>query len=117
MKDLDLAWAQWAPADIERAAADAIAAREAALRALKAVPAGDRTFDNTVAALERAGNSVADVQQTLQLLTNVHPDPAVRDAAQAAHDRMDDANVAVVHDRGIWEAVSQWAASEGTGGL
>jgi len=104
-------WTTWGPADIGAAAADAIAAREAALSALKQIPAGERTFANTIGALDRAYGAHADVQQVVEFLMDVHPAAAVREAAHAAQARMDAATLAITHDRGLWEAVQAWEAT------
>jgi len=102
------AWTGWGPADIGTAAADAIAAREAALSAFKQLPAAERTFANTIGELDRITGTYADVQQAVEFLMDVHPDAQVRDAAHAAQGRMDAANIAVTHDRSIWDAVQAW---------
>lgn len=111
MTAMDWGWITWKPADTAAAAEAAIAAKRAAYMAVKVVPSGERTFENTIAALERAGDGASDTQQILQFLTSVHPDPVLRDAAQAAHDQMDEANVALIHDRGIWDAAQAWVAT------
>ena len=104
---MEFPWTQWTPDDIGRQAEDAIAQKRDALVALKAVPATDRTFTNTIGALERASDTAADVEQTLQLLLNVHPDVAVRDAAQATCDWLEGQNVELDYDRDLWRAAQE----------
>lgn len=104
-------WTTWGPADIATAAADAIAAREAALTAVKVIAATERTFANTIGALDRISGAYADVQQIVEFLMEVHPEAAVRGAAHTASETMNTANIAVAHDRGIWDAVQAWEAT------
>lgn len=106
----NIAWIQWTPEDIDAAAADALSRKRAGLDAVLAVPDAERTFANTIAAQEYAGDSACDVQQCLELMMNVHPDAAIRSAAQAAVDRMETAVIEMEYDQRLWTAVQQWAA-------
>jgi oligopeptidase A len=107
----DTTWVTWTLSDIERQATEAIAAKEAAIAAILALPANQRTFINTVSALEHSGDRMTDIQQILQFLTSTHPVASIRDAAQFAHDRMDAAGIRMTHDRRIWNALQEWLAT------
>jgi thimet oligopeptidase len=104
----DLAFINWSASGIAREADAAIVAREAALSSIKEIPADGRTFANTLAALERAGEPFGQLEQTLQLLMNVHPNTDIREAAQEASARMDEADIRMEHDRELYDAVMAW---------
>ena len=104
-------WVRWTTDGITAAVNEALSGKRAMLDAVKAVPASERTFENTIGAMERSGDGIADVQQALELLVNVHPDASVRDAAQAAVDRITSEVVAMEFDRDLWRAVQEWLAT------
>lgn len=109
---MDLAWIQWTPEQIKTVATEALARKRSGIDAVLAVPDDQRTFKNTIAALEYAGDALCDVQQQLELLLSVHPDAAIRDAAQHATDRIDEALVDMEYDRRVWAAVQAWQAHD-----
>ncbi len=104
----DLSWVQWTPEQMEAAVTAALARKREGLDAVFAVPDAQRTFTNTIAAQEYAGDMISDVQQQLNLLADVHPDAAIRDAAQIATDRIDAELVGMEYDRRLWDAVQTW---------
>ncbi len=108
---MEFPWAQWTPDDIRRKAENAIAQKRDALTALKTIPASERTFANTIGALERASDSAADVEQTLQLLLNVHPEAVVRESAQTTCEWLKAQNVELDYDRDLWRAAQEWLAT------
>jgi thimet oligopeptidase len=108
---MDLSWTQWTPEQIEAVATAALAHKRAGLDAVLAVPDDQRTFANTIAALERSSDTISDVQQQLELLLNVHPDAMVRDAAQRSVDCIEAALVDMEYDRRLWAAVQAWEAT------
>jgi thimet oligopeptidase len=105
---MNLEWIQRTPEEINAAVTAALAYKRERLAEIKAVPAQERTFENTIAALERADEYLADLEQQLQLLLNVHPDAALRDACQAAAEAIDAANIELNYDRALWQAVQEW---------
>src|SRR5258708_3282493 len=107
---MDFSWIQWKPGDITAIADAALAHKKAAYEAVKAIPTRERTFANTIAALERASDGLGDVQRTLALILNVHPDAPLRKAAQKVDERIDHEDIAMEYDRDIWRAVQEWMA-------
>ena len=108
----NLAWTQWTAQDIVAQADDALASKRAGLDAVLAVPGGQRTLLNTIAALEYADYRLSDVQQQLEVLLDVHPDAAMRSAAMTAVERISAANIEMEYDRRLWDAVQAWAATD-----
>lgn len=111
---LNLEWTVWKADEIKAQADNALASKRAALDAVFAVPDDERTFANTIAALEYADNHAADVQQQLDLLVNVHPDGAIRNAARTAVDRIEAETIEMEYDRRLWDAVQVWVAKNET---
>src|SRR3989304_1305477 len=111
MSSPGFSFCRWTASDIAREAAAAIAAREAALLAVKNILTAERTFENTIAAMERAGEPYSDFCQIMQLLMGVHPDAGIRDAAQSASSFLDEAHVRMEHDRALYDAVIAWEAT------
>lgn len=110
----DLTWITWTPSDMEAAADRAIADKQARLEALKAIPAAERTFANTVEALSDAEDMASDVVQQLDLLADVHVERSFRDAARATLERLEPALLALDFDRDLWRAFTEWKARNET---
>ncbi len=109
MITLDIAWIGRTPSELDGAVTSLLAAKRSALDAVIAISAAERTFENTMAALEYAGDALSDVQQQLALLLAVHPDSVVREAAQAAVHRIEEANIAMEYDRRLWDVVQAFS--------
>jgi thimet oligopeptidase len=88
-------------AAIERA--DAIVAQ--------AVAPAERTFDGTLRALELAGAEIAIGHGRGAFMAQVHPNAEVRDAGQAAEERLTKWRVSVVFRDDVYQAVSQFAGT------
>lgn len=79
----DFEWVSWKPADIDRVAKETIAKVHADYARIKAIPKKDRTFENTIYALEKAGELPYE-QAGVSFLTYVSTDKKVRDASHKA---------------------------------
>jgi thimet oligopeptidase len=102
------------PAEAIGPALDAAMAEcDARLAALVALPAEARTFANTVEALEQAGASFSDAAMRLQILKEIHTDPAVRDAAAAAEEKSGQYGVRMGARRDLYQAVLAYVAHAG----
>ena len=109
---LNLNWISWTADEIDNHADAALASKRAGLDAVFSVPDDQRTFANTIAALEHADNTAADIQQELDLLVNVHPDAVIRDAARVAVDRIEAGTIEMEYDRRLWDAMQAWGAKK-----
>ena len=112
MKSGDFSWIGWDEEAINAAAVAALLSKRTALRTVKAVPADKRTFENTVAAMERSGEDANDVIQVLDLMVNVHPNAGIRAAAQAAVDRVNTELIGMEYDRALWTAFNEWLSTD-----
>jgi thimet oligopeptidase len=92
--------------------ADAAVQRADALVA-RAVAAGEQpTFDTTLRNLELAGAEIAVGYGRSAFMAQVHPDAAVRDAGQAAEEKLTKWRVAVVFRDDVFRAIAAFAATD-----
>ncbi len=105
----DFAWTKWTPADIDAAAARVVAAKRAAFDAVKKVPAGERTFANTVAAIDASDRCMSDLLK-ISLLLNVSPKKEVRAAAQKAIERAERGLIDLEYDGDVYRALREYDA-------
>src|SRR5690242_1524197 len=86
----------------------AMSACDARLAAIVAIPDPERTFDNTVEALEQAAASFGDAAQRLQILKDVHTSPEVRGAAAEAEEKAGQYSVRMGARRDLYRAVKAY---------
>jgi thimet oligopeptidase len=110
MSKPDLTWIRRSPDELFAAADTALAQKRSHLEHIISIPAGERTFANTIGALQHADESLADLQQQADVIVSVHPDASMRDAAQKVVDRIEATNVELDYDRRLWGAVQEWVA-------
>ncbi len=108
MKSFDITWIARTPDELREVVERALATKRSMLDAVIAVAPAERTFANTIAPLEYASDALSDLQQQIDLLLGVHPDEAIRTAAEQAAHRIDEANVEMEYDRRLWQAVQDW---------
>lgn len=101
----DFAWVHWTAADIKRLAPKIIEEKKARLKLIKKVLSAERTFENTVYALEASDYGLADLILKIDLLQNVSPDKKVRDEAMRAIQLIEKKLIVVEHDKAIWGAL------------
>jgi thimet oligopeptidase len=83
----------------------AIAACDDALASIAGLPDARRTFANTVEAMENATALFSDTAQRVGILKEIHPEPAVRDAAAQAEEMAGQYGVRVSARRDLYQAV------------
>jgi len=106
----DFAWTQWSVADIAAMATKIIATEKTQLSALKQIPAAQRTFQNTVAALDLIQNEAQTAFLKIDFLMNVSPLPEVREATKEAVDVLNRELIELSYDEGVYRAVKEYAA-------
>lgn len=93
-------------ASLERAASQQL---EDNLTALTAVPAQQRTFDNTVLALENAYTQYWFVPKNLSLLAYFHKDSSVREAAAVLETQGSKKKAEIFARRDVYRALKEYA--------
>lgn len=87
----------------------AIATANAAIARIIAIPDKDRTFANTIGALDDLYADLEDSTSMLVFMSNVHPDAAVRDASTAAEEKVNNFGVDVWKREDLYKAVKAYA--------
>ena len=106
-KDFD--WVKWDAADFERIAADNIRRKKESYAALRAIPASERTFENTIYALEASDDQIADETNRIGLLKEVSSDPKVRTAAAKALESLQKKLVEIEFDPRMYAVIKEYA--------
>ncbi len=99
----------YTPQEISALEATAAAELEANLSTLTAVPIGERTFENTVLALENAYTNYWFVPKNLSLLAYFHADPSVREASALLETSGSRVKAAVLARRDVYRALKEYA--------
>ena len=84
---------------------------DARIAELLAVPAGQRTFGNTVLAVEEARAAVSEARAAWCFLAAAYPDRALRETAREWGERLDKRKVGIDLDAQVYRAVGEYAAS------
>ena len=88
--DLDLTdFAALTPESVERACREAMANCDARLAGIAAVADGERTYTNTMIALEEATDGVSFASGTFAFMAHVAADDALREKARAMDEELD----------------------------
>jgi thimet oligopeptidase len=102
-------YANATPADLALACRAAIKECDARIAALIAVPAGQRTFGNTVLAVEEARAALKETKQAWGVLADAAPDDGLREAAWEWTERLGKHGVGIDFDEEVHRAVREYA--------
>jgi thimet oligopeptidase len=97
--------------DLARACREAVEESDARLAGLVAVPAGERTFANTVLAVEEARAALKETKQAWGVLADTAPDDGLRETARDWVERLDKRKVGIGFDEDVHHAVREYADS------
>ena len=104
----DFAWAQWTPADIKDLVSYIITEKKSRLAAIKCITPDERTFENTVYALDASDNGIADIISKINLLQEASPEKPIRTAAQTAIKAIEKSLIVIERDAQIWQALTDY---------
>lgn len=107
----DFAWVRWTPSDIAKVAAGVIADKKRAYAEVKRIPSVDRTFANTVYAIEASDHGMAEYFK-VGLLMNVSPRKDVREAARKTIERIEKTLVDLEYDEEVYRALREYEAKK-----
>ncbi|MDX5443144.1 MAG: Zn-dependent oligopeptidase, partial [Hymenobacteraceae bacterium] len=99
-------------ADVKEATEQAIAEAKKAKDAIVAVKAKKRTFDNTMLAMDNFYDKLYSVAYVSSILSNAHPDSAVRNAGQRSLSAISKFGNDLSLDEGLYNAVKAYAATK-----
>ena len=104
------------PQDVARVVDDAIATGDALIAGIVAHQ-GPRSWADTMAPLDTLGDTMVRAYGTGPFMARVHPDKAVRDAAQEAEERLQKWQSDLVFRRDLYSAIEGYAATADAGSL
>jgi len=105
------------PEQVTRACEDAIAACDAGVDAIVARPDGERTFANTLGALEEATDGVSQASGQYAFMAYVAEGEELREAARASEERIDKYLIDLSFREDLYAAIKAYAArGEALGG-
>jgi len=99
------------PEYIKQATDASINQAKESLDKLYAIPKEKRTFDNTMLELDNIYNNAGNVANSIYLMSNVHPDDAVREQATESNSVFDKFFNSVQLDENLYRAVKDYSES------
>jgi thimet oligopeptidase len=105
----DFAWVKWNAADFRRIAADGIRRKKEAYAKIRAIPASERTFENTIYALEASDDQASDEMNRIGLLKEISTDQKVRAAAAKMFESLQKQLVEIEFDPRMYAALKEYA--------
>jgi len=106
---IDFKWVKWNATDFERVAADNIRRKKELYAKIRAIPASERTFENTVYALETSDDQMSDETNRIGILKEVSTDPKVRVAAGKVLESLQKKLVEIEFDPRMYAALKEYA--------
>ncbi len=106
----DFLWTKWSAADIKKQVPEIIAIKKARLMAIKKIHAEDRTFENTIYAIDASSNDIQETVHKIDLLQNVSPALKIRNTAKTTIETIENKMITIERDPKIWEAIKQYEA-------
>lgn len=107
----DFAWTAWTVADIKKLAPEILAEKKARLAVIKKINPEERTFENTVYALEASDHGLTETILKIDLLQNVSPDKKIRDTAKQTIETIEKQMITIEHDPKVWAALKDYEQS------
>lgn len=96
--------------DFKRIAAGIISRKKKAYAAIRTIPAVERTFENTVYALEVSGNQESDETNRIGILKEVSTDPKIRAAAAKTLESLQKQLVEIEFDPRMYAVIKEYVA-------
>lgn len=106
----DFAWVQWTPEIIKQKTQEAIEAKKARYAEIKSIAPEERTFENTIFAIEASEYGHVDDIHRFELLMSVSPSDEIRSVATEAVESIQQAMVDIEYDEGMYLSAQEYAA-------
>lgn len=104
----DFAWVKWTPKQIEKIGKDAILHKKASYKKIKSILPEQRTYENTVYALETAEGEYGDALRKINILSEVSSKEDVRETAHKVITRYSQESVDTDYDRDLYIATLEY---------
>lgn len=105
----DFAWVNWRQSDFNRVAGEVILDKKKAYAAIRDIPAAERTFENTIAAIERSDDPVSDALSKIGIMKEVSVDAKVRAASAKILESAQKQMVEIEFDPRMYAAAKEYA--------
>jgi thimet oligopeptidase len=105
----DFEWVSWKPNDFTYKVRDALNHKKAIYVQILKVKKQDRTFENTIFALEISNEKISYIYGILDFLLNVSPDKTIRDAATSETTFIKKELVDIEHNKALYDAVMEYS--------
>lgn len=104
----DFAWVKWTPKQIEKIGKEAIEHKKAVYKKIKEILPENRTYENTVYALESADGQYGDQLHQISLLGEVSPKEAVREAVSQTMITLYSRLIDIEYDRDLYISLVEY---------
>jgi thimet oligopeptidase len=108
----DFEWVAWKPKDFKNFPTKAIAELKRDYDVIKKILPTERTFENTICALEQSGRKFGQKIHYVGFLSEVSPHKPVREMAHKVAEEFSNLIVDAVYDEGIYTALCEYAAKK-----
>lgn len=105
-KDFD--WVKWSPSVIKKIAAQALEYKKASYKKVKEILPENRTYENTVYALEVADGEYGDKMRQIGILSEVSPKKEIREVIHQVFLDLSNKLVDLEHDPDLYVAVQEY---------
>lgn len=103
----DFAWITWTPAQLKKAAEDALKVYKKEIQKIKALPLEEQTFESVIEKIEVLDGDLHSVQGPLEYTWYTHPKKVMREAAQATSNMLDSEGIDIASDPELLSVVDQ----------
>ncbi len=103
----DFEWVNWGPKEIEKSSKSLIEVIKKDYEKIKSIPKKDRTFENTVCAIESAGGDASE-DNPIFALKYLSPKKTVREASKKASEFLSKELVDLNHDKALYNAFLEY---------
>lgn len=108
LTEKDFQWYKITPKQIEKVGKEAIEYKKAAYKKLKSILPEERTYENTMYALEISDGPAGDMLRKISLLGEVSPNKEVRDMAHKVSMDVSSAMVDIEYDRELYTSLLEY---------
>lgn len=105
----DFAWTKWSEKDIKNTAKEIIKLKKERYSKIKNIKKEDRTFENTILALEFSDYDLSDKMGQIGVLSQASPSIVIRNAAHTARISLSSQLINIEYDEKIYKAVKDYA--------
>jgi len=104
----DFDWVLWSEADIEQMVDKVLAGKRSAFERIKQVAPQERTFRNTIFAVEASDYEINSTISRIEVLMFAHPKLEIREASKRALDKFQREIVDIMYDEGVYRAAKEY---------